>query len=75
MRPAQRPGPPHPARPPRRERQGVWDTSGLQGAALHLVGGDRDAPNWLSKLEVVKKLLVDQGGKWSRIGSGLNGSG
>ena len=53
----------------------MWDTSGLQGAALHLVGGDRDAPNWLSKLEVVKKLLVDQGGKWSRIGSGLNGSG
>ena len=44
----------------RRERQGVWNTDGLQGAALHLVAGDRDAPNWLSKLEVLKKLLVDK---------------
>ncbi|PRW57887.1 water chloroplastic isoform A [Chlorella sorokiniana] len=43
-----------------RERQGVWNTDGLQGAALHLVAGDRDAPNWLSKLEVLKTLLVDQ---------------
>ncbi len=39
----------------------MWDTAGLEGAALHLVSGDRDAPNWLSKLEVLKKLLVDQG--------------
>lgn len=38
----------------------MWNTDGLQGAALHLVAGDRDAPNWLSKLEVLKKLLVDQ---------------
>lgn len=48
-------------RQPCRERQGVWNTSGLRGPALHLVEGDRDAPNWLSKLEVLKKLLVDKG--------------
>ncbi|KAL4433837.1 hypothetical protein ABPG75_000278 [Micractinium tetrahymenae] len=42
-----------------RERRGTWDTSGLDGAALHLVGGDRDAANWLNKLAVVKSLLVD----------------
>ncbi|KAL4419085.1 hypothetical protein ABPG77_010024, partial [Micractinium sp. CCAP 211/92] len=42
-----------------RERRGVWDTSGLQGPALHLVGGDKDAANWLAKLAVVKSLLVD----------------
>ncbi len=45
-----------------RERRGVWDTSGLQGPALHLVGGDKDAANWLAKLAVVKSLLVDSGG-------------
>ena len=57
---------PAPARtcrlPPRSERSGTWDTSGLQGPALHLVGGDRDAANWLGKLEVVNRLLVDNGG-------------
>ena len=58
---------------PRSERQGVWDTAGLQGAALHLVAGDRDAANWLGKLEVVKQLLVDQGG-WQRGGAGGVGS-
>ncbi|KAL4852989.1 Phosphoglucan [Chlorella vulgaris] len=42
-----------------RDRQGVWDTSGLEGGVLHLVEGDRDAANWLAKMEVVKKLLVD----------------
>lgn len=44
-----------------RDRQGVWDTSGLEGGVLHLVEGDRDAANWLAKMEVVKKLLVDSG--------------
>lgn len=40
----------------------MWDIAGLQGPALHLVEGDRDAANWLGKLEVVKTLLVDKGG-------------
>jgi hypothetical protein len=67
-----------PPPPPRlcRERNGVWDTSGLQGPALHLVSGDRDAANWLAKLEVLKKLLVDQGGcplGWQQRGRGGRG--
>jgi hypothetical protein len=40
----------------------VWNTEGLQGAALQLVEGDRDAANWLGKLGLVKQLLVDSGG-------------
>lgn len=40
----------------------MWNTSGLQGPALHLVEGDRDAANWLAKLAVLKSLLVDSGG-------------
>lgn len=47
--------------PGRRERRGTWDTNGLQGAALQLVEGDRDAANWLAKLAVLKSLLVDSG--------------
>ncbi|PSC69113.1 water chloroplastic [Micractinium conductrix] len=43
-----------------RERSGSWSTGGLEGPALHLVAGDREAPNWLAKLGVVKELLVDQ---------------
>lgn len=42
-----------------RERQGTWDTTGLTGAALDLVKGDKNAGNWLNKLELTKKLLVD----------------
>ena len=40
----------------------MWNTEGLQGAALQLVEGDRDAANWLGKLGLVKQLLVDSGG-------------
>jgi phosphoglucan,water dikinase len=43
-----------------RERQGVWNTDGLQGVALKLVEGDRDAGSWLSKLELVKNVIVDR---------------
>eukprot|EP00897_Mesotaenium_endlicherianum_P010694 jgi/Mesen1/9653/ME000671S09008 len=39
------------------DRHGKWDTEGLQGAALHLVGGDQKAGNWWRKLEVVKELV------------------
>jgi phosphoglucan,water dikinase len=43
-----------------RERRGTWDTSGLApGPVLDLVEGDRDAANWLAKLGVARKLLVD----------------
>lgn len=37
---------------------GKWDTSGLEGLALKLVEGDRNARNWWRKLEVVRDLLV-----------------
>ncbi|XP_050141844.1 phosphoglucan, water dikinase, chloroplastic [Malus sylvestris] len=37
---------------------GKWDTSGLEGLALKLVEGDRNARNWWKKLEVVRDLLV-----------------
>lgn len=50
-----------------KDRQGVWDVSKLPGpdSPLHhplvsLVKGDEKAPNWLSKLGVVKKELVDE---------------
>lgn len=42
-----------------RDRQGVWNTHGLQGALLSVVEGDRDNGSWLGKLGVVKHLLVD----------------
>eukprot|EP00879_Flechtneria_rotunda_P026126 GHRR01027827.1.p1 GENE.GHRR01027827.1~~GHRR01027827.1.p1 ORF type:complete len:138 (-),score=46.25 GHRR01027827.1:596-1009(-) len=45
-----------------RDRSGKWDTSQLPPAPhpLHeLVVGDEKAPNWLSKLGVLKKVLVD----------------
>jgi len=44
----------------KRERNGVWDTTGLEGAALHIVSSDQKAASWLGKIEAVKKLLVDQ---------------
>jgi phosphoglucan,water dikinase len=43
-----------------RDRQGEWNTQGLEGPALTLVEGDRDAGNWLGKLEVVKSIIVDR---------------
>lgn len=45
------------------DRIGIWNTDGLAGAALMLVQGDRDAGNWLSKLAVVKNILVDSAPK------------
>ena len=46
-----------------RERQGVWDSAGLAAgsAARAVVEGDRGAPNWLAKLELVKRLAVGLG--------------
>ncbi|KAK9289169.1 hypothetical protein L1049_017643 [Liquidambar formosana] len=41
-----------------RETGRKWDTSGLEGLALKLVEGDRNARNWWQKLEVVRELLV-----------------
>lgn len=43
-----------------RERQGQWETSGLDGTALKLVQGDERAGNWLSKLELAKNTIVDR---------------
>jgi phosphoglucan,water dikinase len=45
------------------ERNGKWDTSGLPPAPhplQTLVRGDEHAANWLKKLEVAKKVLVDE---------------
>uniref|UniRef100_A0A5B6ZH23 CBM20 domain-containing protein n=1 Tax=Davidia involucrata TaxID=16924 RepID=A0A5B6ZH23_DAVIN len=41
-----------------REAERKWDTSGLEGFALNLVGGDHNARNWWQKLEAVRELLV-----------------
>lgn len=43
-----------------KERNGQWNTSGLEGAALRIVSADERAASWLAKMEVVKKLLVDE---------------
>ncbi|XP_021646035.2 phosphoglucan, water dikinase, chloroplastic isoform X2 [Hevea brasiliensis] len=40
------------------ETERIWDTSDLEGLALTLVEGDRNARNWWRKLEVVRQLLV-----------------
>lgn len=37
-----------------------WDTTGLDGPALHIVEGDRSGSNWWKKLEVVRTLLSSQ---------------
>lgn len=42
-----------------RANRATWDTNGLEGAALRLVSGDREASSWLRKLQMVKDLLVD----------------
>lgn len=42
-----------------RERSGVWNADGLDGPARALVQGDERAPSWLQKLDVVKRVLVD----------------
>eukprot|EP00889_Picochlorum_renovo_P003611 jgi/Picre1/30641/NNA_006002.t1 len=44
----------------RRDRAGVWNTEGLEGAALAYVNGDRDAGSWLGKLELAKTIIVDK---------------
>ncbi|XP_065861529.1 phosphoglucan, water dikinase, chloroplastic isoform X3 [Euphorbia lathyris] len=41
-----------------RESERQWDTSGLEGLALKLVEGDKNARNWWRKLELVRELLV-----------------
>uniref|UniRef100_A0A7R9VQR9 CBM20 domain-containing protein n=2 Tax=Chlamydomonas euryale TaxID=1486919 RepID=A0A7R9VQR9_9CHLO len=42
------------------QRGGTWDTSGLEGVALAVVEGDKEAANWLKKLDLTKQLLVDR---------------
>lgn len=43
-----------------RERRGRWDTSRLApGPVRDLVAGDEGAPNWLAKLGVARRLLVE----------------
>ena len=43
-----------------RERQGQWNTDGLEGSALRLVQGDQYASNWLKKLELAMNVIVDR---------------
>ncbi|CAL8462111.1 g1642 [Coccomyxa elongata] len=43
-----------------RERSGVWSTEGLDGAALAIVKGDEKAGSWLQKMQVAKKVLIDE---------------
>ena len=43
-----------------REREGEWNTDGLDGVALKLVQGDWVAGNWLGKLELAKNVIVDK---------------
>ena len=59
-----------------RERQGVWDSAGLAAgsAARAVVEGDRGAPNWLAKLELVKRLLVDSGAACGGRAEGRGGA-
>ncbi|WOL14413.1 phosphoglucan, water dikinase, chloroplastic [Canna indica] len=42
-----------------RDTHRVYNTDGLDGAALKLVESDRSARNWWRKLEVVRELLMD----------------
>lgn len=42
-----------------RERDGKWDTSGLDGVVVRLIEGDRSARNWWMKLDVIRELLTD----------------
>lgn len=42
------------------QRQGAWNTEGLQGVALALVNGDKESSSWLKKLGLQKRLLVDE---------------
>lgn len=44
-----------------RDRAGRWDAGGLDGPALSLVEGDKDAGSWRKKLEVVERLLRAEG--------------
>ncbi|EPS59827.1 glucan/water dikinase, partial [Genlisea aurea] len=41
------------------EKKAYWDTDGLDGIALKLVEGDRNARNWWRKLEVVRGIIVE----------------
>lgn len=43
-----------------RDRSGTWNADSLEGAARALVQGDERAPSWLQKLDVVKRVLVDE---------------
>ncbi|CAG9466241.1 unnamed protein product [Pedinophyceae sp. YPF-701] len=42
----------------RRERKGVWNTEGLEGPALDIVVGDKEAGSWRKKLELMQSILV-----------------
>ena len=42
------------------ERSGIWNSDNLGGPALMLVEGDKAEGNWLGKLKLAKKVLVDE---------------
>ncbi|CAI9117453.1 OLC1v1018851C1 [Oldenlandia corymbosa var. corymbosa] len=49
------------------EKVRKWDTAGLEGAALKLVEGDKNARNWWRKLEVIRELVVENVKKGDRL--------
>lgn len=51
---------------------GKWDTSGLEGPALLLVDGDKNANNWWRKLDLVQNLLIGDTGKTRRLDTLVN---
>lgn len=55
-----------------RENTGKWDTSGLEGSALHLVEGDKNAKNWWRKLEVVQNLVTSDLAQTDRLNTLIN---
>ncbi|KAH9572132.1 hypothetical protein CY35_02G130500 [Sphagnum magellanicum] len=54
------------------EKAGKWDTSGLDGAALHLVQEDQKASNWWRKLEVVRGLVMGELAKKQTLNTLVN---
>eukprot|EP00898_Chlorokybus_atmophyticus_P001306 jgi/Chlat1/2176/Chrsp17S02751 len=47
-----------------REREGLWDTTGLQGVFKQLVEGDQKSGSWRKKLLLVESLLSKEPGQF-----------
>ncbi|GBG79977.1 hypothetical protein CBR_g30239 [Chara braunii] len=55
-----------------RERKGMWNTEGLDGAAREIVEADRSAGNWWRKLEVVLNVLSGEDTEKDRMDALVN---